>query len=69
MHLLLRADQRQMQNHEDVPLHEHVQELYPFLKENGLILNQELNSMKRTQCRKCEKLFFGTDNYFEEKME
>ena len=40
------------QNREDLPLLVHLQELYLFVKENGLILNQELNSIKRTQWQK-----------------
>ena len=49
MNLLLRSDQRLKQNHKDVLLPAHLQELYLFLKEYGLILNQELNSIKLTQ--------------------
>ena len=44
MYLLLQADQRPKQNHEDLPLLADLQELYIFLKEHGLILNQELRS-------------------------
>ena len=40
------------QNQEYLPLLAHLQELYLFLKEFGLILNQELNSIKRTQWQK-----------------
>ena len=40
------------QNQEHLPLLAHLQELYLFLKEFGLILNQELNSIKRTQWQK-----------------
>ena len=69
MYLLLHADQRLKQNREDLPLLAHLQELYLFLKEHGLILNQELNSIKRTQWQKDETLFFGTENYLEKKME
>ena len=36
------------------------QGLYIFLKENGLILNQELNSIKHTQWQKVLTLFFYT---------
>ena len=48
-HLLVQADQRPKQNHEDLPLLAHLQELYIFMKEHGLMLNQELNQVKRTQ--------------------
>ena len=37
------------QNREDLQLLAHLQGLYLFLKEYGLILNQELNSIKHTQ--------------------
>ena len=36
-------------NQEDLQLLAHLQGLFPFLKEHGLILNQELNSIKLTQ--------------------
>ena len=49
MYLLLQADQMLKQNHEDLPLLTHLQELYLFVKEYGLILNQEFNPIKRTQ--------------------
>ena len=39
-------------NREDLPLLAHLQGLYLFLKDNGLMLNQELNSIKRTQWQK-----------------
>ena len=61
MYLLLQADQRLKQNPEDPPLLAHLQELYLFVKECGLILNQELNSIKRTQWQKDWTLFFGMD--------
>ena len=48
MYLLLQADQRLKQNHEDLPLLAHVQELHLFVKEDGLILSQELNRISRT---------------------
>ena len=41
--------QRLKQNQEDLLLFAHLQELYLFVKEFGLILNQELNLIKRTQ--------------------
>ena len=40
VYLLLRVDQRPKQNHEDVLLPAHLQELYPSGKESGLILSQ-----------------------------
>ena len=43
---------RQKQNQEDLQLLAHLQGLYLFLKENGLILNQELHSIKLTQWQK-----------------
>ena len=52
MYLLLRADQKLKQNREDLPLLTHIQELYLFVKEYGLILNRELDSIKRTQWQK-----------------
>ena len=45
--MLLQADQRLKQNQEDLVLLAHFQELYLFVKEYGLILNQELNPIKR----------------------
>ena len=52
MYLLLQADQRLQQDHEDLPLLAHLQELYFFVKEDGLILNQEPNPIKRAQWQK-----------------
>ena len=52
VYLLMQADQRLKQNREDLPLLAHLQGLYLFVKEYGLILNQELNSIKRTQWQK-----------------
>ena len=51
-YLVVQTDQRLKQNREDLPLLAHLQELYLFVKEYGLILNQELNSIKRTQLQK-----------------
>ena len=45
MHLLLRADQRLKQNHEDVLLPANLQELYLSGKELGLKMSQELDSL------------------------
>ena len=69
MYFLLQADQRLKQNQEDLPLFAHLQEPYLFVKEYGLILNQELNPIKRTLSQKDRTLFFGMDNYLQKKME
>ena len=50
--LRLQANPRLKQNQEDLQLLAHLQELYLFVKECGLILNQELNPIKRTQGQK-----------------
>ena len=55
MHVLLRADQRPKQNLKDVLLPAHLQELYLSVNEYGLLLNQELNPIKRTQWQKTER--------------
>ena len=47
-YLRLQADPRLKQNQDDLQLLAHLQELYLFSKEYGLILNQELNSIKLT---------------------
>ena len=52
MYLLLQAGQRLKQNQEYLPLLAHLQELYLFVKKYGLILNQELNSIKLIQWQK-----------------
>ena len=52
MYLLLRADQRLKQNQEDLSLLAHLQELYLFVKDFGLILSQELDRLSLTQCQK-----------------
>ena len=67
-YLLLQADERLKQNQEDLPLLAHLHELYLFVEEYGLILNQELNPIKRTHWHKNWTLFFGMDNYLEKKM-
>ena len=61
-------EQRLKQNQADLPLLAHLHELYLFVKEYGLILNQELNPIKRTEWQKDRTLFFGMDNYLENKM-
>ena len=48
-YLRLQADPSAKQNRKDLQLLAHLQGPYLFLKEHGLILNQELNSMMRTQ--------------------
>ena len=65
----LQADPRLKQNQEDLQLLVHLQGPYLFVKEHGLILNQELNPIKRTQWQRGETLFFGMENYLEKKME
>ena len=52
MYLRLQADQRLKQNQKDLPPLAYLQGLYLFLKENGSILNKELNLIKRTQWQK-----------------
>ena len=51
MYLLLRADQRPKQNHEDVLLPAHLQELYLSVKDLGLILRQKLIRISLTLLR------------------
>ena len=46
------ADQRLKQNHEDLLLVAHLQELYPSAKESGLMLSQELIRVPLSQCEK-----------------
>ena len=48
-----RADQRLKQNHEDLPLLAHLQELYLSVKDYGL-LSQELDRISITQCQKTD---------------
>ena len=68
-YLHTQAVQKLKQNQEDLNLLlAHLQELYLFVKEYGLILNQELNLIKRTQWQNEYKLFFDTENYLEKKM-
>ena len=52
MYLLLRADQRPKQNHEDVLLNAHLQELYLSVKDLGLILSQKLIRLSLTPLSK-----------------
>ena len=56
MNLLLRADQRLKQNHEDLLLLAHLQELHPSGKESGLMLSQELIRTSLSQCEKMTTL-------------
>ena len=51
MYLLLRADQRLKQDHEDVFLPAHLQELFLSVKDLGLILSQKLFRLSLTQCQ------------------
>ena len=69
MYLLLRADQRLKQNHEDVLLPAHLQELYPPRKESGLILSQKIIRLSLSQCQNNWVLFFVMVIYLEKKME
>ena len=69
MYLLLRADQRLKQNHKDVLLPAHLQELYPSGKELGLMLSQKIIRPSLTQCENNWVLFFVMVIYLEKKME
>ena len=69
MYLLLQADQRPKQSHEDVLLPAHLQELYQSVKDLGLILSQKLIRPSLTQCQNNWVLFFVMVIYFEKKME
>ena len=68
MYLLLQADQRLKQHHEDLPLLAHLQELHLFVKENGPILSQKLVRLSLTQWQKDWLLFFVMVIYLEKKM-
>ena len=69
MYLLLRADQRLKQDHEDVFLLAHLQDLYLSVKDLGLILRQELIRKSLIQCQNDWVLFFFMVIYLEKKME
>ena len=69
MYLLLRVDQRLKQNHEDVLLPAHPQELHLSVKDLGLILSQKIIRLSLTQCQNNWVLFFVMVIYFEKKME
>ena len=58
MYLLVQADQRLKQNHEDPPLLAHPQELCLSVKDVGLILSQELTRISLSQCQNDWLLFF-----------
>ena len=68
-YLLLRADQRSKQKHEDVFLPAPLQELYLSVKDLGLILSQKLIRLSLTQCQNDWVLFFVMVIYLEKKME
>ena len=51
MQVILQADQRPKQNHKDVLLPAHPQELYFLVRELGLILNHKNMRSPTTQCR------------------
>ena len=57
MYLLLRADQRLKQNHEDELLPAYLQELYLSVKDLGLILSQKIIRLSLTQCQNNWVLF------------
>ena len=52
MYLLLQGDQRLKQNHEDLLLIAHLQELYLSVTDFGLMLRQELIRVPLSQCEK-----------------
>ena len=68
MYLPLRADQRLKQNHEDVLLPGHLQELYLSVKDLGLMLKKIIRQ-SLTLCQNNWVLFFVMVIYLERKME
>ena len=68
MLVLLHADQRPKQNHEDVFLPALLQELYVSVKDLGLILSQKLVRLSLTQCQNNSVLFFVMVICLEKKM-
>ena len=70
MYLLLRADQRLKQNHEDVLLPTHLRELYLSVWDLGLILSQKIySSIAYPVSKQLSTLFFVMVIYLEKKME
>ena len=69
MYLLLRSYRRLKQNHEDVLLPAHPQELYSLGKELGPTLNHKIIRPSIIQCRNNWVLFFVMVIYFEKTME
>ena len=69
MQVTLQADQRQKQNHEDVLLPAHPQELYLLGKEFGPMLNQENIQSPIMKCQRNWFVFFVMEVYFEKMME
>ena len=69
MYLLLRADQRLKQDHEDVLRPAHLQELYLSVKDLGLILSQKLIRLSLAPCQNDWVLFFVMVIHLEKKME
>ena len=69
MYLLLRADQKLKQNHEDVLLLAHLQELFLSVKDLGLILSQKIIRLSLAKCQNKWVLFFDMVIYLEKKME
>ena len=67
--LIDKAAQRLKQNHEDLPLLAHLQELYLSVKDLGLILSQQLVRLSPTQYQNDWVLFFFMVIYLEKKME
>ena len=65
MHVLLRADQRLKQNHVDVLLLAHPQELYQMGRELGPILNHKIIRSPTVPCRRNWLIFFGIVNYLQ----
>ena len=69
MHVLLQAEQRLKQNHENVLLPAHLQELFLSVKDLGLIMSQKLIRLSLSQCQNAWLLFFVMVNYRVKKME
>ena len=63
-YLLLQGDHRLKQNRGDLPLLAHLQGLYLFVKEYGLILSQKLIRISFTQCQNDWLFFFVMVIYF-----
>ena len=70
MHLLLRGDQRPKQNHKDeISCQPHPQELYPSVRESGLMSSQKIIRISPTRCQNDDwLLFFVMVSFLENKM-